>query len=194
VTELRFYTGPMSSGKSTLALQTAYNLEQAGKYIWVMTMHDRKSGGITSRLGFERESTTIGDEFRILKHYANMRHRPDALVCDEVQFYSPKQIEELAYIADHGQSDVYAYGLKVNFKGELFPGTRRLIELADRVIDLQLENFCWCGEKATQNARTVDGVMVTEGEEVVVGDTDESEVAYVLLCRRHFMDRKVKRD
>ena len=75
-----------------------------------------------------------------------------------------------------------------DFRTKLFPGSARLVELADRVQTLQVEALCWCGERATHNARTVDGKMVTEGEQVVVGDVStSSKVAYEVLCRRHHM-------
>ena len=83
---------------------------------------------------------------------------------------------------------MYAFGILADFRTKLFPGSARLVELADRVSTLQVEALCWCGSRATHNARTVDGVMVTEGEQVVVADVGmSSEVAYEVLCRRHHM-------
>ena len=115
----------------------------------------------------------------------------DYVICDEAQFYAPDQIEQLARIADGLGIDVFAFGILTDFRTKLFPGSARLVELADRVQTLQVEALCWCGERATHNARTLDGVMVTEGEQVVVGDTGGRDVvAYEVLCRRHHM-RKV---
>ena len=88
--------------------------------------------------------------------------------------------------------DVYAFGITADFRTALFPGSRRMIELADRVQVLQVEALCWCGQRATHNARVIDGVMVIEGEQVVVGDTASSSVGvveYEVLCRRHYMRR-----
>jgi thymidine kinase len=86
--------------------------------------------------------------------------------------------------------DVFAFGITADFRTRLFPGSQRLIELADRVQVLQVEALCWCGRRATHNARTVDGVMVVEGAQVVVGDTNSAaEVGYEVLCRRHHMRR-----
>ena len=113
------------------------------------------------------------------------------IICDEAQFYSELQIEQLAKIVDGLGIDVYAFGILADFRTKLFPGSARLVELADRVQTLQVEALCWCGERATHNARTVDGKMVTEGEQVVVGDVGKStNIAYEVLCRRHHM-RKV---
>ena len=87
--------------------------------------------------------------------------------------------------------DVYAFGILTDFRTKLFPGSARLVELADRVLTLQVEALCWCGERATHNARLINGEMTTQGEQVVVGDTSsQDQVAYEVLCRRHHM-RKV---
>jgi thymidine kinase len=115
----------------------------------------------------------------------------DFVICDEAQFYTSEQIEQLAKVADGLGIDVFAFGILTDFRTRLFPGSARLVELADRVSNLQVEALCWCGERATHNARTIGGVMVTEGEQVVVGDTNSQDaVAYEVLCRRHHM-RKV---
>ena len=98
--------------------------------------------------------------------------RVDYVICDEAQFYTPEQIDQLARVVDDLEIDVFAFGITTDFRTKLFPGSQRLIELADRVEVLQVEALCWCGARATHNARTVGGVMVVEGEQVVVGDTD----------------------
>jgi len=115
----------------------------------------------------------------------------DYLVCDEAQFYSPAQVEQLARLVDETEMDVFAFGITADFRTRLFPGSARLIELADRVEVLQVESLCWCGRRATHNARTVDGSMVVEGDQVVVGDVGagSGEVGYEVLCRRHHMRR-----
>ena len=116
--------------------------------------------------------------------------RVDYLICDEVQFFSPVQAEQLARVVDELGVDVFAFGITADFRTRLFPGSQRLIELADRVQVLQVEALCWCGARATHNARTVNGVMVVEGEQVVVGDTAAGDtVGYEVLCRRHHMRR-----
>ena len=100
--------------------------------------------------------------------------RIDYLMCDEAQFYTAAQIDQLAKVVDELQIDVFAFGILTDFRTELFPGSRRLVELADRVHMLQVEALCWCGKRATHNARTEDGVMVVEGEVIVVGDVEEA--------------------
>ncbi len=117
--------------------------------------------------------------------------RVDYVVVDEAQFLAPEQIDQLARVVDELDLDVYAFGITTDFRTRLFPGSRRLFELADRVEALQVEALCWCGARATHNARTVDGVMVVEGAQVVVGDVDRAagEVGYEVLCRRHHRRR-----
>jgi thymidine kinase len=94
-------------------------------------------------------------------------------------------------VVDDLELDVYAFGITTDFRSKLFPGSQRLVELADRVEVLQVEALCWCGARATHNARTIGGVMVVEGAQVVVGDVTHSsdEVGYEVLCRRHHRRR-----
>ena len=116
--------------------------------------------------------------------------RLDYLICDEAQFYTPAQVESLARIVDELGIDVFAFGITTDFRTRLFPGSARLIELADRVLVLQVTALCWCGARATHNARTVNGAMVVQGDQVVVGDTGSDDVvAYEVLCRRHHLRR-----
>ncbi|MBM3743523.1 MAG: thymidine kinase [Actinomycetota bacterium] len=193
--ELVYYCGTMDSGKSTLALQTAHNHQSRGRTGLLFTNRDRAgSGKISSRLGLTSEALEVEEDLDIHKFVVEQLSQGakiDYVICDEAQFYSPIQIEQLARIADGLGIDVYAFGILTDFRTRLFPGSARLVELADRVQTLQVEALCWCGERATHNARTVDGAMVTEGEQVVVGDTGGAEtIAYEVLCRRHHM-RKV---
>ena len=190
--ELLYYCGTMDSGKSTLALQTAHNHKSRGRSGLIFTNKDRAgSGVISSRLGLQSEAIEVADDLDIHKfvvEHLSMGERIDYIICDEAQFYQPIQIDQLAKIVDVLGIDVYAFGILADFRTKLFPGSARLVELADRVNTLQVEALCWCGSRATHNARTVNGAMVTEGEQVVVGDVGRGdEVAYEVLCRRHHM-------
>jgi thymidine kinase len=128
------------------------------------------------------------DLHKLVVDQLSMGERIDYIICDEAQFYESNQIEQLARIVDGLSIDVYAFGILADFRTKLFPGSARLVELADRVNTLQVEALCWCGSRATHNARTVGGVMVVEGEQVVVGDVSTgADVAYEVLCRRHHM-------
>lgn len=194
VAELTYFTGPMDCGKSTLALQVAYTETQAGRMGRLFTMLDRSGqSAITSRIGLERPALQVAPEFDFWSYVVGELtggQRIDFLVCDEAQFYTPAQIDQLARIVDELQIDAFCFGILTDFRTELFPASKRLVELCDRMELLQVRPRCWCGEPATHNARTVGGVMVTEGSQVVVGDTDASaEVAYQILCRRHHRRR-----
>jgi len=118
------------------------------------------------------------------------------LVCDEAQFYTTAQCDQLARVVDDLSIDVFAFGLITDFRGELFEGTKRLLEVADERVPMQVEARCWCGARATHNARVVNGQITYTGETVVVGDTESTGgeqplfgdvVRYELLCRRHYV-------
>lgn len=196
--ELIYYCGTMDSGKSTLALQTAHNHQSRGRTGLIFTSQDRAgTGTISSRLGLQANAIEVTQDFdlhRYVVEHLSIGERIDYVICDEAQFYSSEQIEGLAKIADGLGIDVYAFGILTDFRTRLFPGSARLVELADRVQTLQVEALCWCGERATHNARTINGEMVTEGDQVLVGDTASPNhstiIAYEVLCRRHHM-RKV---
>jgi len=190
--ELIYYCGTMDSGKSTLALQTAHNHQSRGRSGLIFTNNDRAGTGvISSRLGLSSPAIEVVPEMdlhKLVVDQLSMGERIDYIICDEAQFYESVQIEQLARIVDGLSIDVYAFGILADFRTKLFPGSARLVDLADRVNTLQVEALCWCGARATHNARTVGGVMVVEGEQVVVGDVSTgADVAYEVLCRRHHM-------
>ncbi len=190
VAELVFFAGTMDCGKSTLALQTDHNHSSRGRRGVVFTRNDRAGFELlSSRLGLQVPAVEVDAEFDFWQYvvdHLSRGDRIDYLICDEAQFYSRRQVEDLARIVDDLTVDVFAFGITTDFRTALFPGSARLIELADRVQVLQVEALCWCGRRATHNARTLDGVMVVEGEQVVVGDTNAgAEVGYEVLCRRH---------
>ncbi|GAB77598.1 thymidine kinase [Austwickia chelonae] len=194
--ELVFFSGTMDCGKSTLALQLDYTHRSRSRTGIVFTKLDRAGEQVlSSRLGLVCPAVEVQDDLDFWQAVsaASREGRIDYLVCDEAQFYSPTQIDQLARVVDELDVDVFAFGITADFRAQLFPGSKRLIELADRVEVLQVQALCWCGRRATHNARVLDGEMVVEGEQVVVGDTDRDhgphEVEYEVLCRRHFMRR-----
>lgn len=192
--ELHFFTGTMDSGKSTLALQTNHNHAARGRVGRIFTAHDRAGEAtLSSRLGLTHEALEVTPDFDFWTYVVRSLTaggRVDYLICDEAQFYTAAQIDQLAKVVDELQIDVFAFGILTDFRSSLFPGSARLVELADRMNVLQVEALCWCGKRATHNARTENGVMVTEGEVVVVGDVENDDepaanVAYEVLCRQH---------
>jgi thymidine kinase len=201
VAELHFFTGTMDSGKSTLALQTNHNHAARGRHGRIFTTLDRAGEStLSSRLGLVHEAIEVAPDFdfwRFVVDSLTQGARIDYLICDEAQFYTREQVDQLAKVVDDLQIDVFCFGILTDFRSELFAGSQRLVEVADRMHVLQVEALCWCGRRATHNARTEDGVMVVEGEVIVVGDvedsdaaaTEPSEVAYEVLCRMHHRRR-----
>lgn len=182
----------MDCGKSTLALQTDHNHSSRGRAGLVFTQMDRAGASVlSSRLGLRVDAIEVTpdrDLRRVVVDHLSAGGRLDYLICDEAQFYTPEQIEQLADVVDEFGIDVYAFGITTDFRTRLFPGSARLIELADRVEVLQVAALCWCGRRGTHQARTVDGVIVRDGDQVVVGDVDGAgvgQVAYEVLCRDH---------
>jgi thymidine kinase len=199
VAHLLFFTGTMDSGKSTLALQMDHNHAVRGRAGRIFTSLDRAgSATLSSRLGLQVPAIEVPTEMDLWSYVVDELQRGariDYLVCDEAQFYTAAQIDQLARIVDDLGIDVLAFGLLTDFRTRLFAGSARLVELADRTQPLQVEALCWCGVRATHNARTVGGVMVVEGEQVVVGNirgvdpTGLDDVSYEVLCRRHHRRR-----
>lgn len=199
---LRFSFGTMGSGKSTVALQIHHNLASCGLVGLLCTQLDRDGAQVTSRLGVAAPAFEVHPHADLRAAALEVRRREGHLhylVCDEAQFYTATQVDQLALVVDELGADVYAFGLLTDFRGVLFEGTKRLLEVADERVPLQVEARCWCGQRATHNARLVNGAVVYEGEVVVVGDTAGpggapdaplfgDTVTYQLLCRRHYRD------
>jgi len=208
----RYFTGPMDCGKSTLALQIDHTHTAGGRRGRLFTSRDRAGEAIiSSRLGLRRPAVEVHPAFGFWGYVVEQLSggaRIDYVVCDETQFYTPAQVDDLARLVDELDIDVFAVGILTDFQTHLFPGSRRLVELCDSMEVLQVEALCWCGRRATHNARTVDGLMVLEGDQVVVGDIEQLdvehlgdepepatgavEVAYEVLCRRHHRARKTR--
>jgi thymidine kinase len=187
---LKFFHGPMDCGKSTLALQMDYNHARQGRSGLVLTTIDRAGPGrLSTRIGLHRDAVEVGADLDIRALVRDRWARGvhvDYLICDEAGFYTVEQIEQLADLVDYSDVDVYAFGLATDFRSQLFPAARRLIELADEVVRVQVEVLCWCGRPGLLNARVIDGVVARAGEQVVIGDTtDATDVRYQVLCRRH---------
>ena len=196
--ELRFSYGVMSAGKSTLALQVEHTWAEAGRTGVLLTSHDRGGAGtVTSRLGLSRDAVEVAPATDLWALLAGSVPDGGFVVADEAQFYTPAQVDDLARCVDERDLDVACFGLLSDFTGRLFPAAGRLVELADVLVPLPLPVLCWCGRAARLNARLVDGVVVREGQTVVLGDTASStgalfgpDLRYQVLCRRHWMSQQ----
>ncbi|MFF3334407.1 thymidine kinase [Streptomyces sp. NPDC002888] len=194
MSELVFFSGTMDCGKSTLALQIEHNRSARGLQGVILTRDDRAGEGkLSSRLGLVTDAVEVEDGqdlYAYIVDHLSQGGRADYVIADEAQFLAPEQIDQLARVVDDLSIDVYAFGITTDFRSKLFPGSQRLVELADRVEVLQVEALCWCGARATHNARTIGGVMVIEGAQVVVGDVNQADaIGYEVLCRRHHRRR-----
>ncbi|HEU0043301.1 thymidine kinase [Sphingomonas sp.] len=184
--KLYFYYASMNAGKSTNLLQADFNYRERGMRTMLFTagVHDRGGAGvIDSRIGLSAAATPFDVGTDIVQTVAaEQAHGPVACVLvDESQFLSAAQVDQLAHVADVLSVPVLAYGLRTDFRGELFPGSARLLAIADSLIEIK--SVCECGRKATMNLRVdAAGNAVAEGRQVEIGGNDR----YVAMCRRHF--------
>jgi|14BtaG_2_1085337.scaffolds.fasta_scaffold00989_5 thymidine kinase len=189
---LTFLTGTMSSGKTTHLLQSHFNVEDAFPgQVMLINKHDRSGDSVCStRMGGMSLSIGVNDDVNLIDLISEQEKTTDAKVkfifVDEVQFFTVKQIEQLAHLVDVSDIEVNAYGLLTSYKGELFSAAKRLIELADRIIQISNGMRCWCGARATHNALYLNGKSVSSGSETIVDNADD--IDYRVMCRRHFME------
>jgi len=141
-------------------------------------------GVITSRIGIQREALVVNEDTNILELYIreNEKRKIDCVLIDECQFLKKHHVQELVEIVDSCDVPVLAYGLKNDFRNELFEGSYYMLIYADKIEEIK--TICWCGRKATMVARVIDGRVVKQGEQVVIGGND----MYVSLCRKHYND------
>ena len=183
---LYFKYAAMNSGKSTQLLQAHYNYIERGMHPVAMTAQlDNRygEGKITARIGIDLPAYLFGKTTDIFDFIQTLRKKSpvDALLIDEAQFLSEEQVFQCAKIVDELEIPVLAYGLKTDFLGKLFTGSEALLRLADNLEEIK--TICWCGKKATQNARVADGKIVRAGAQIVIGGND----MYTSLCRKHFI-------
>ena len=177
--KLYFKYGAMGSSKSAQALITKFNYEERGMSVWLIKpATDNRDGAavIRSRIGLQAEAEVVRPEDNILTLYA-LRGRRDVIIADECQFLTPAQIQQLRQLVDEENVPVLCFGLRTDYQTHLFPGSRRLFELADSITEIK--TICECGSKATVNARIgADGRIVTEGAQVMLGGND----SYIAMC------------
>jgi thymidine kinase len=190
---LKFFYGPMDCGKSTLALQIDHNHARQGRSGLILTRYDRSGGAsVTTRVGLSHDAIEITDELdlcRLVRQNWATGRRVDYLIVDEAGFLNPEHVDQLAELVDEYHVDVYCFGLSTDFRSQLLPGAKRLMELADEISAIQVEVLCWCGLPGKQNARVIAGRVAREGDTVVVADTapgNGDEVRYQVLCRAHY--------
>ncbi len=183
--KLYFKYGAMGSSKTAQALITKYNYEENDMKVWLIKPSADTRDGVAklrSRIGLEANVEVISPEVDIYARFLGRKiSRCDVIIVDECQFLTEPQIDQLRTIVDEQKIPVLCFGLRTDFLTRLFPGSRRLMELAD-VIE-EIKTMCDCGAKATVNARVSDGHIVTEGAQVQLGGND----SYIAMCHRCYI-------
>jgi thymidine kinase len=181
--KLYFYYSTMNAGKSTALLQAAHNYSERGlsTHTYTARLDDRADGRIASRIGIEAEAQRFDADTDFWSELST--NRPHCVLIDEAQFLTKAQVQQLARVVDEAQTPVMCYGLRTDFRGELFPGSAALLAWADTLTEIK--TICFCGRKATMVVRvSSDGSVERTGQQVEIGGNDR----YVSLCRRHFSE------
>ena len=183
--KLYFKYGAMGSSKTAQALITKYNYEENDMNVWLMKPGtDTRDGKnvVKSRIGLKADAQVISPEMDVYEIYRSEHNGScHAVVVDECQFFTVEQIDQLRAIVDDFNVPVMCFGLRTDFQIKLFPGSMRLMEVADTI--QEIKTICDCGAKATVNARIIDGYVVTEGDQVFLGGND----AYIAMCHRCYI-------
>ena len=183
--KLYFKYGAMGSSKTAQALITKYNYEENDMKVWLLKPStDIRDGAsiLRSRIGLEAQAEIATPETDIYQRFSKTQAvHCNAVIVDECQFLTPAQIEQLRQIVNDYDIPVMCFGLRTDFLTRLFPGSLRLMELADCIEEIK--TMCDCGAKATANARISDGLIVTEGAQVVLGGND----SYIAMCHRCYI-------
>lgn len=193
--KLYFKYGAMGSSKTAQALITKYNYEENDLQVWLIKPGaDTRDGenAVRSRIGLQANAQVIPADMNIYDFFAAHKAGAcDVVILDECQFMTEAQIDQLREIVNDYDIPVMCFGLRTDFRTKLFPGSLRLMEVADNIEEIK--TICDCGNKATVNARIINGYIVTEGDQVLLGGND----AYIAMCHRCYIQgirekRKIK--
>ena len=183
--KLYFKYGAMGSSKTAQALITKYNYEENDLNVWLIKPGaDTRDGEnvVKSRIGLQAAAQVIPADMDVYAFFAeNKANYCDVIILDECQFMTPQQIDQLRAIVNDYNIPVMCFGLRTDFQTKLFPGSQRLMEIADAI--QEVKTICDCGTKAIVNARICDGYIVTEGDQVLLGGND----AYIAMCHRCYI-------
>ena len=185
--KLYFKYGAMGSSKTAQALITKYNYEENDMKVWLIKPSaDTRDGQdiLRSRIGLEARVEIVTPEEDVYQRFCRTQGKEcDAVIVDECQFMTPEQIDQLHAIVNEFDIPVMCFGLRTDFQTKLFPGSRRLMEIADVI--QEIKTICDCSAKATVNARIdAEGYIVTEGAQVVLGGND----SYIAMCHRCYIN------
>ena len=181
--KLYFRYGAMGAGKSIELLKVAYNYEERNQKVLLFTpMCDNRNGvgNITTRIGISKKACVITENLNLYNYVYKLTEKPDAILVDEAQFLSRNNVYQLSDIVDYLDIPVICYGLKTDFRCELFEGSKALLEICDSIEEIK--TICECGKKAIINMRLVDGKPTTKGDQIFIGGNE----AYKSVCRKCF--------
>ncbi|CYV86493.1 thymidine kinase [Streptococcus suis] len=188
--QLYYKYGTMNSGKTIEILKVAHNYEEQGKPVVIMTsaLDTRDAFGVvSSRIGMRREAVAIDDDMDIFGFIEKMEPRPYCVLIDEAQFLRRHHVYDLARVVDELDVPVMAFGLKNDFRNELFEGSKHLLLLADKLDEIK--TICqYCSKKATMVLRTQDGKPTYEGAQIQIGGNE----TYIPVCRKHYFSPEIK--
>lgn len=199
MSRLYFKFGAMGSSKTANALMTRFNYLEKGHNVWLIkpetdNRDDYKDENgnlvtvIRSRIGLEAIADVIKENDNIIDIMQKQTEKVDAIVCDECQFLSEEQIDQLKYIAEYNDIPVLCFGLRADFRTKLFPGSKRLFEVADSITEIK--SICKCGKKAVVNARfDSNGNVITDGEQIDIGGNEKYE-GMCWKCWRNLIEKK----
>jgi thymidine kinase len=180
--KLYFKYGAMGSSKTANALITRFNYQERNMKVWLIkpSVDDRDGANIIrSRIGLEATADIMTPDTDIFALFEESRRDCDVIITDECQFFTPEQIDQLRKIVDVHNIPVMCFGLRTDFLTHLFPGSRRLFEVADSITEIK--TICSCGSKATVNARIDEaGNVVTTGSQILIGGND----SYIAMCHK----------
>ncbi len=181
--KLYFRYGAMGSSKTANALMVHYNyIERGLKALLLKPKLENRDGesSIKSRIGLEHDCKFVEDFIAEIGNKWRKTRKYDAIIVDEAQFLTEEQVDWFSEVVDRAGLPVICYGLRTDFQSKVFPGSKRLLEIADKIEEVK--TVCWCGKKATNNARIKDGRIVRDGDQVFMGGNE----SYTALCRMHF--------
>lgn len=186
MSKIYFKTGVMTSGKTLDLIRVVYNYREKGHTVWVAkpVLDTRDGGKISTRAGLSIDCKwfdvdTLAEDL--------IYEQPSAVIIDEAQFLSPEEVDKLQNLCYNYNVPIILYGLKTTFQGELFPGSKRIIEIADKVEEFKC--MCSCGRPAKQSARVVNGQIIKHGETVAIGGNE----LYTAVCNHCFHRGEMKK-
>lgn len=188
--KLYFKYGVMGSSKTAQALITKFNYEEKGMRVWLLKpqIDSRDGNGVVrSRIGLFSPAYMLPEEEDVYASFQRRQEPDDVIIVDECQFLSEDHVDQLARIVIEFKVPVLCFGLRTDFRTKMFPGSRRLLEIADSITEIK--TICSCGKKATVNVRLDDkGKIITEGEQILIGGNE----TYTSMCYQCYMENKME--